>query len=629
MAESQQETQKKSESSDTGLKPLDNEALSPEIVAVESRPEELDNLKVAEPEISETDLDDAVKAADETDLDAIPEDTPDTQPLGEADRNKKPPHFWRRRKFWFRLFFLAIVAGAIAWFIQPSRIWLVNFVGLRATLVMNTATLAGGDQPSSVLKNVDISVGDSKWNSDGQGNVTAKVPYGYWDVVATKQGYQQAVHSLAVDFDPFFYLLGGRQQDQTSRSFTLLLKAVGLPVAFTAKDWLSGNQITSGAFSVGEIVARPNDQGVVSFTLPATDAKKINVKATFGGGYADKTFDLPLDNSKPTITFVPEGRHYFISSREGSPAVYSSDVDGGNMSKILPSAGQETAAMSITVSPSGKFAVLASTRDGAHDEQGVLLQKLYIINLTSQTMTNFDEGQWFNFVDWSGDTLVYTVGEHKPGASTLTQRLSSVDVSATRRADITSAGSLGVVRVALGSIVYQITVEATDPTISNSPEVRVAPIRGGGQKNLGNHVQAISQSDEANFVFQSGDGMWHGYNVNTSQSAPASAPTDTNRAILATISEDGQNRLVVTTTDGKPTIRVRGVATGEEKTLYSATEIRGPIHFVGNTIVFRMSDGGQTSDYALSVSGGAPKKITDVTATITPFARPANYLTFF
>jgi hypothetical protein len=157
----------------------------------------------------------------------------------------------------------------------------------------------------------------------------------------------------------------------------------------------------------------------------------------------------------------------------------------------------------------------------------------------------------------------------------------------------------------------------------------VVPIRGGTEKSLGYHVQQLSQTDEANFVFQIGDGTWHGYNVNTSQSAVASAPADLRRAILATVSGDGQNRLVVTTVDGKPAIRVRSVATGEEKLLYSAAGIRGPIHFVGDTVVFRMADGNQTADFAVSLSGGAPKKISDVTTPVAAFTHSTDYVSFF
>jgi hypothetical protein len=645
MPEPQQPEEKKPETLNELTQELDKNVLSPEVVSVEAEDDTPDlppgprdagpntpAPRVTEPEpIDEDDLKEAASATEDeeaSDADAPESKLNDRSLHVEANPDTPRPHFWRRKKFWFSLIFLLILGLALVWFIRPTRLLLVNALGLRADMAIATITLPDDGQQSSLIKNVKVDINGAQWQSDEHGLLNGKAPYGDVTFTAKKAGYQDATKTISFDFDPFFYLLGGKQDDDVLRKMNLQLKAVGVPLKFQAKDWLTGNPIVDGAFSVGDVVAKPDSQGLVSLTLPATDDKTVQAKAVFGGKFTDKEFELKLDGSVQAVTFVPEGKHYFISNRSGGLAVYSANIDGSEITEVVPASANETSAMNIAISPSGKYGVLASTRDGKRDAQGTLLQQLYVIDLANKKMTSIDQGSWFDFIDWSGDTLVYTLNERKAGASANTQRLSSINVTTVGKSDISSAPSFGQVRVADGSALYQVIVPPSDPAAGNSPELRVTPLKGGTEKSLGYKVQQLAQVDFDRFAYQVGDGTWHEYNVNTSQVKTTSAPANPDRVISAAPTIDGQNKLLLDRVDGKPAIVVKNVAGSQEKQLYAATGIRAPIRIVEDTIIFRISDGSQTADYAISLSGGTPKKITDVTASVAPFATP-GYLTFY
>lgn len=631
---------------------LDKNALSPEVVAAESQSDTYDPLvddtppdprgvspnavrprpvKVPEPDpIDENDVKEAATAAD-NDVEAS-EGAPlplDTNRLRlESDPSKPRPHFWRRKRFWFSLIFLLILGLALAWFIRPSRLFIVNSLGLRGEVKVTTTTLPEEGQQSAVLKKVTIEINSAPWETDDHGLMTAKLPYADTKIVAKKAGYETVERQVMVDFDPFFYLMGGRQHDETERDMKLQLKAVGLPVKFQVKDWLTGDPIAAGAFSVGEVVAKPDGQGLVHITIPATDEKVIKVKALFGGKFQDKEFDIKLDGSQPIITFTPLGKTYFMSNKNGGLGVYASNIDGQNVTEIVAPSPIETAAMNIAISPNGKYGILASTRDGKRDAQGTLQQQLYVVDLSNKKLTPVDQGQWFAFADWAGDTLVYTVGERT--AAGQTQRISSIDATNNKRTDITNGvASFGAVRVAFGNVLYQVNALAGSPSAGNNPEQRVASVKGEHQKSIGTKVQQLSQVDPERFVFQTGDGAWQEYNANKGQIKPSSAPGTTSRVYLSATTADGQNRVAIDRVDGKPAIIARSSAGGQEKTLYTAAGIKGPFRIVDDVIIFRVADGTQTADYAMSIRGGTPKKMSDVTASVPAIAPSQSYISLY
>ena len=519
-----------------------------------------------------------------------------------GDEKRRWYHFLKRPKFWVTFIGLLLAAAIIAWLITPSRVWFLNTLGLRAQFEL--ATLVSTPQgPPPMLKNVLVTINNREYHTNDEGSLKVSIPYGQTKIVISKPGYETITKDQLFDFDPFFYYLGGKQTDDQLRKQSVLMKSVGIEVRFVARDWLTGQPITTGHFGVGDVVTTPGAQGEVSLLIPATDAKTVQLNAKFGGsGYADITKEITLADQQPELTFVPAGKHYFVSKRSGQFAVYSSNLDGSAVAEVVPGSANETGDIAVSVSPNGKYAALASTREATRDTFGTVQQKLYIIDLATNKLTAVDTARQFDFADWSGDNVVYTARYREAGGANV-QRVASADAARQKHTTHASDATLKVVRVRLGSVVY----------LKADNELRTAKIAGGTEKSLGTGVQKLTQIEADKFAYQIADASWRQYDVNADQVSTIPTPNALNRAFLANASGDGQTLLVVEVIDGKPTLIAKAVGNGQEKQLYAGQDLRGPVRWVGNVAVYRAGE----ADYAVGAIGGAPKKITDVTATQT------------
>ncbi len=536
----------------------------------------------------------------------------------------------KSRKFWVTTG-LIMVAGIIgAWFVQPARLWALNAVGMRAQVNITVQSGVAGAPPNT-LKNAQVDINGTLYSSDDQGIVKAAIPYGETKITVSKTGYEPASVTNLYDVNPFFYLLGDKKVDEAAVQMTFVLKSVGGLVSFKALDWLTGGPVTTGQFSIGDNVAKPDTQGEVKLWLPPIDSSVLRIKATFDGAYNDQEFDLDLATiQQESFTFTPAGKDYFLSKRSGVMSLYSSDIDGKNVTEIVKGTGQETAATAVAVSPSAKYVVLSSSREGKRDATNTLLQKLYVVNTTSGALTVVDEGQAIGFADWSGDTLAYTVIERVPKATEPTQRLASIDLTSNKKVDLATADYFNAVRLSHSDIVYRLGFASQKPEGPNSPELRTVPIKGGTEKNLGYKITNIAQTDPTTFAYQTSDNIWHSYNANTGQVGNASAPQSLSRAFVNSPSPDRQNQLVFDKIDGKSALISRSLASNTETTLYVGPGLAGPIRWLAsNVIIFRVTDALQSADYVVSIKGGDPKKITDVTAPSSSFTPAANYFPFY
>jgi hypothetical protein len=515
-----------------------------------------------------------------------------------GDEKRHWYNFLKRPKFWWSLFGLLVVTAIFAWLITPSRIWVLNTIGLRTELNMSTLVSATEGTPP-ILKNALVTVNGQEYHTDDEGRLKITIPYGPTRIVISKQGYETITKDEMFDYDPFFYFAGGQQADEQLRNQSIFMKSVGVEVTFIAKDWLSGQPVTAGHFSVGDVVTSPGSKGEVHLVLPATDAKTVQVKAAFGGtGYADATVEITLPSTNQEFTFVPAGKHYFVSKRSGQFAVYSSNIDGSDVTEIVPSAASETADIAFSVSPSGKYGVLASTREATRDTFGSVQQKVYVIDFATSKMTAVDAAMQFDFVDWSGDTLVYIARVHNGGGEVV-HRVASVQAGSAKQTTVATESSFRVVRVRLNSAVY----------ITGGGELRTVKVSGGPEKSLGTQILAFTQPEPNAFAYQIADKTWRQYDVNADQVSTVATPNAVDRAFLASTSADGQTLLAVEPIDGKQTLIAKAVGNGQESKLFTG-DFGGPARWIGNIATYRAG----ATDYAVA-AGATPKKIIDVSAT--------------
>ncbi len=304
-------------------------------------------------------------------------DVAPVQPGPKRTFGQKLKALFRSKKFWFSLAGVLVLGLLVSWFIEPSRLWIVNTLGGTNTLTITTISPGEGSKAKvAELRNVEVTVNGKRYKTDVKGKVRVSgVPYGKATISAKKTGFTDVNYGVTLDFDPFFHKLGGQAEDDAMRTIELSMQGVGLPVSFKVIDYLSGKPVVDGDFAVGDVVARPNDKGMVSLKIPATDDKKVTVSATFGGKYIDKKFDVALGaKAEQSVSVVPGGKHYFVSKRDGPLTVYSSNLDGSDVQPIVTGTGKETDTIAFAVSPDGKYGVLSSSREGGLDTKSNAIQ---------------------------------------------------------------------------------------------------------------------------------------------------------------------------------------------------------------------------------------------------------------
>ena len=525
----------------------------------------------------------------------------------------------RKPKFWLSLFALLIAAAAALWFMQSTRWWLVNLFGARNTLTITTISPGEGKASASELRNVAVAVNGTTYHTDSKGQLKIpNVPYGNVTIAATKNGFQSVSYGVVLDFDPFLHKFGGASTDNAARNVTLSLKSTGIPVSFHVVDWLSGRPVGTGEFAVGDLVAKPDSQGLVSLRVPGTDAKSVTVDANFSGAYVDKKFDVPIGGAAPVIPVVPGGRDYFLSNRTGVLSVYSSNLDGSDVQTVVAGTGQETEETNFAVSPDGKYGVLSSSRDGADNSHHDLLQRVYVVDLTTKQMTQVDEGVKVTFADWSSDELIYTTTAYDASSNNYPVTLRGVDVSAGRVYNFESADDINVSTVSQGKVLY-LRTSNSGPDQPSSPILREAPVNATTSQTLGDQVTYDSyiQQDFDRVDFKTDqDQAWHEYDLSTDQLQTISQPTSGSNTAqyLSTASSDGSKHLLIDQVDGQPTLFTKD-GSGKQTPIYGDGGLSGPIRWVGDSVlIYRVVTATQTADYAVSLETGKSQKITDVTA---------------
>lgn len=526
----------------------------------------------------------------------------------------------KTKKFWFLLLFGLISLGAALWFLQPTRVAFVNSLGYRQVVKVSTRTQATPDQPSLELKNVNLNVNGAEFSSGELSTMEIEVEYGQTNILAQKTGYEPSSFSAFYDFNPFFGLIGNANNQPAQ--VEMQLKSVGVPVVFAVKDWLSSKPITQGRFTVNDIVAVPNDKGVVAVVIPPTTATTLTVKPDLGSDYNNYDFAVKVqDEPLQEQLFVPAGKAYYVANKGGGLAVYKSDIDGTKEELLVPASSNETSAIAVAVGSNKEFGMLASTREGVRDSSGQLVQKLYTLNLTSGALKEVDRAPSFRFIDFAGSRFAYIKNQSN------VQNLMTVDITNGAKNEIAPAGSFGEARVSVDKLLFTLYDAAGSSGVQNDPELHVAPVGGGSEKNIGEKVSNLTQVSWEVFVYQSADGKWHEYNTNTDQVANAAAPAIADNNYLNSTSGNGQFRLFVTN-PSQPIVNLQSVANGEQKALSGANGMQAPLYWANNTIIFRVITGGKAADYALSPNGGEPRKVVDVIETVN-LAPAGGQFTFF
>lgn len=562
-----------------------------------------------EPESGDKSLDQRIadiELADEKSL-QTPTESPNLAPQSVAvfSSGNRWQRWLRSRKFWVvmavGLFAILLV---IAWFVPLTRFSMLNLIRVKGGLTI-TAVSTGDD---SKIKNFTAIIDGKQYKAD-QSDIlkVSGLSFGTHVVTISKTGFESYSHPQLVNFDPLFGLL---RKGSSINNLTATLKSIGTPVSFVVKDALSDTPLTSGTFTLGDTTADVGNKGIVKLIVPPTDSPKVSIKATFGGRYLDKTIELDPKAANQSFSFVPAGKHYFVAKQNNIYNVLSTNLDGSDQKVFLAGTTQETASLLFAVSPSGKYAVMASTREGTRDDSGNVLQKLYRVDLSTGASEALDQGNFFTFYDWSGDVLAYSYGYKEPKATEYSRRLRSADVATKNLYDLgATTGAFNRVSLSNNSVIWLQSEAANQPTAANNPTLRMASTQGGNPKDLASQVAELRHIDNDTFLYQTADKKWLRLTISSNQVTDAAPPVQPDRIFLnITSPNNNKKQLVLDVVNGQATLSTRD-ETGKEQKLATGVGLGGPIRWVNETTVVYRVIGAETADYAVSTLGGTPKKI--------------------
>lgn len=186
----------------------------------------------------------------------------------------------------------------------------------------------------------------------------------------------------------------------------LSLAATGRQVSVKITDYVDGKALGNVNISVAGSSSKTDKDGKATFVVPVgSSSQKVTLEFN---GYNKRTADIKVSNKvveSNELTLTPEGKVYFFSKRTGKLDLLKSNLDGSNVTTVLPASGfEQEYTSSISQSPDWKYVALILKRSSED-----VAPQLYILSTEDDKLIAVDSGKAnFNFQGWSGQNLVYT-----------------------------------------------------------------------------------------------------------------------------------------------------------------------------------------------------------------------------
>lgn len=503
--------------------------------------------------------------------------------------------FWHNKKARNSSIAGLIVLVFIAVGVPTSRYFILNSFGVRASMSLRVID----DKTDQPLKNVVVSINGESGKTDIDGKVKLeKIHLGRQQLSVSKPAFADSTQNITVGWG-------------SNPLGDVALQEVGSRYVFELKDFVSGKPLADGEVVSGEASANANEQGEAVLVVADQNQAQISVQVR-APDYRTETFNLDVgDKEVRNLGMVPARKHAFVSKRSGKYDLYKVDVDGKNEQLVLAGAGAESENTTVIL-PSLHSDTIAyvSTRGDKHNEDGFPLAGLKIINLDDNKIQTIDYSEKIQLVDFIGSKLVYVkIEQGQSAASPNRNQLISYDVSTNEKKLLAKTNYFNDVLSAKGAIYYAPSQYKT----SGIGLFKVNP-DGSGQtmvydKEVWNLFRVSYDKIDA-AVGQN----WYEYDtVTDSFNALNSAPPEQKSRIYAD-SPDGKKSAWVDNRDGKGVLLVYDTSTGEDKAIQTQSGLTNPISWLDNDhLVYRVYNTDETADYVVSLSGGSPKKIEDVT----------------
>ncbi len=519
------------------------------------------------------------------------------------DRNKdelpKKPHGflyrWWHNKIYRRLTYLIIlIAMAILVAVPSYRYFILNTFGVRASASM-TILDSKTKQP---LKNVEVRLGgqEIKTGIDGVANFN-NIKLGKQDLVISKPAFAQNEKTVVIGW-------GSNPMDVE------LLEPVGSRYTFSLSDFVSDLPIAKAEAISGEASAVSNDKGQLVLTVPNSGDNKVEI-AIRADNYKEQKVKLPANEKQvQKLKLVPSRKDIYVSNRSGNFDVYISYVDGTGEEKILSGTGSESESTTALVPhPFKQLAAYVSVQGKLKDNSGNQLSTLSLINIDTKQVRAIATSKDIQVVGWSNNKIIYVkIADNAKDDDTKRSRLMSYDSDSSQEKELSSTNYFNSVLLVNNNVYY------TPASFKVNGKVGLFKIGvdGSGLTELFNkEVWGLLRTSYGTVSASVGEN-WYEFKLGNNALTKATPPPVMKSRVYID-NESGNKSLWIDQRDGKGVLLEYSLPEGQDTTVATAGGLRQPARWLDNNhIIYRKSDGQETANYVVSVSGGKPKKINDV-----------------
>jgi hypothetical protein len=528
------------------------------------------------------------------------ETAPEEEPAEPTKKRGRIREFFRR--WWgnpvarwctiIGLIVLVIASGL--W--PTSRYAVLNTVGVRASTTLKVID----SETRLPLKNVTVSASGvtTKTNGDGQATLR-RVKLGEQDIRIERAAFAPVSLERTLGWG-------------SNPLPDVLLEATGLQLRFTALDYLSGKPVTSAQASVGDAVAIADDKGQIVLTAADPEADTVTVELT-GQGYKTEQVVVAVASIEASreIKLVPAQSLVYISKQSGKYDVLKTDIRGEKPELLLAGTGEERRdSLRLAASPDGATAALVSTRTTQRDADRYPMSTLTLIQSADGANRAIDLAQRIEPIAWQGNTLVYhVVYASASSANSQRSKIIAFDTSSSARKVLATADYFNGAQV-VGDTLYYATTQ-TDPALPS--HFTKISISGSSKATLlDKPVWSMLRTSPTEMSLETPDG-WYTYLIGDTAARRGTA-VDYANARAYTDTPDGKLTAWVDNRDGKGVIVLTDAASGAERVVASASGLQQPLRWLGaGVLTYRVVTTDETADYAVSINGGEPRKVVDVT----------------
>lgn len=489
------------------------------------------------------------------------------------------------------------IAVAVVGAVPVSRYFVLNTLGVRASAsvrVLDESTL----QP---LRNVTVSLHDSSVRTDENGYARLeRIKLGATQLKIERRAFAPVERKMIVGWgsNP----LGDER-----------LRPTGTQYAFKVTDYLSGQPVIKAEAISDDASAFADEHGKILLTLE-DPADEIEISIT-SEGRREEVFTMSGDTKgERNVQMVPARKHAYISRREGRFDVYAAYADAKDETLILKGTGNEREDMVLTPHPSESVVALVSTREGTRNVDGYLLSTLDIIDLDSKEVESVQSSERIQPIGWFDDRLAYVqIVSGASAGNPKRSRLMAYHHKDDTNNELAAANYFNDVLAIEDRIYY-----APSGAYQSGDRISLQSIKADGSDRkevLSKEVWNMFRTSYEHIALAAPN-EWYDYGIHSDRATKLSGEPANLTSRSYVNSPDGKKSIWIDSRDGKGVLIVYDIESGENESLRTQSGLKMPMRWLDDTtIVYRVKTETESADYVLSLDGGDPKKIADVTNT--------------